>query len=118
MVHESRGDHRRLSLLTIFFHFRVTLTGGQPPLHVLPTSQQPFLGRISGPSAAAPTGLEGARLHDHLVLDGEPLIPRRCQDRQGAQQCAVLVQGPEVAQGTLSTLSVTLSARGTGRNTC
>ena len=27
MLRESRGDHRRLSLLTIFFHFRVTQTG-------------------------------------------------------------------------------------------
>ena len=26
MPRESRGNHRRLSLLTIFFHFRVTLT--------------------------------------------------------------------------------------------
>ena len=26
MLRESRGDHRRLNLLTIFFHFRVTLT--------------------------------------------------------------------------------------------
>ena len=27
MLRESRGYHRRLNLLTIFFHFRVTLTG-------------------------------------------------------------------------------------------
>ena len=27
ILHESRGDHRRLSLLTIFFHVRVTLIG-------------------------------------------------------------------------------------------
>ena len=29
MLRESRGDHRRLSFLTILFHFRVTRTGSE-----------------------------------------------------------------------------------------
>ena len=76
--------------------------GGQPHWHVLPPSKKPFLGRILGPAAAAPAGLEGAGLHDHLVLDGEPLTPHHYQDRQGARQFAVLLPDPKVAQGAPS----------------
>ena len=74
--------------------------GGQPHMHVLPPSKQPFLDRILGAAAAAPAGLERAELYDHLVLDGEPLTPRRYQDRQ--RQFAVLLPDPKVAQGAPS----------------
>ena len=43
-------------------------------------------------------GLKGAGFHDRLVLNGEPLTPRRYQDRQGARQIAVLLPDPKVAQ--------------------
>ena len=69
-------------------------------MHVLPPSKQPFLNHILGAAAAAPAGLKGAEPYNHLILDGEPLIPRRNQDRQ--RQYAVLLPDPKVAQGAPS----------------
>ena len=64
----------------------------------IPNLNLSCLGRFRGSAE-----LEGAGLHDYLVLDSEPLTPRRNQDWQGALQFAVRLPdpGPGVAQGDL-----------------
>ena len=59
-----------------------------------------------GAAAAAPAGLEGAGLHDQLVLDGEPLTPRRYQNRQGARQFAVFLQDQKWRRALLARVAL------------
>ena len=54
----------------------------------------------------APAGLEGAGLHDQLVLDGEPLTPRRYQNRQGARQFAVFLQDQKWRRALLARVAL------------
>ena len=74
------------------------MAGGQPNLHVLVPSKQSFFGRVLGSAPASPVGLEGAGLHDNVVLDSKQLILHRYQDEESARKLAVFLPQPEVAQ--------------------